>query len=216
MKGRGKAMRCKEISPLLIEYQENSLGPEGRGAVEKHLRECNRCRKELSEIEKLYHLLAEESVPSPQESFWTNFLPEVRARIEPKKKTRGLLIPKPRLVLGVLTVLTVAIVSIFMLTSDEKSLVESQGEEMEEIVLSPPELSSTTEELADILSEEGEVSLSIFLANGEEQQLDLIEGILDEDYLSQQSLNSVLGELDTEELKKIEESIKALQVGDML
>jgi anti-sigma factor RsiW len=216
MKGRGKAMRCKEVSPLLIEYQENSLASEERGAVEKHLRECDRCKRDLEEIEELYHLLAEENVPSPQESFWTSFLPEVRAGIESKKKARGLFFPKPRLVVGVLTVLTVAIVSIFMLSSDEKSLVESQGEEMEEIVLSPPELSSTTEELAEILSEEGEVSLSIFLANGEEQQLDLIEGILEEDYLSQLSLNSVLGELDTEELKKLEESIKALRVGEIL
>ena len=209
-------MRCKDVSPLLIEYQENSLGPEERGAVERHLRGCGRCRKEFEEIDKLYHLLAEESIPSPQESFWTNFLPGVRARIESKKKTSGLLIPKPRLVLGVLTVLTVAIVSILMLTSDEKSLVELPSEQMEEVTLSPPEASSTTKELADILSEEGEVSLSIFLANGEEQQLDLIEGILEEDYLSQLSLNSVLGELDTEELKKLEKSIKALHVGEIL
>jgi len=160
--------------------------------------------------------VAEESVPSPQESFWTNFLPEVRARIDSNEKARGLLIPKPRLVLGVLTVLTVAIVSILMFTPDERSLVESQGEEMEEIVLSPPELSSTTDELAEILFAEGEASLAVLLSNGEGQQLDLIEGILEEDYLSQLSLNSVLNELDTEELKEIEESIKALQVGDIL
>ena len=209
-------MRCKDVSPLLIEYQESSLGPEERGVVERHLRECDRCRKEFQELEEFYRLLTNEKTPSREESFWTNFLPEVRARIESKKKTRGLLIPKPRLVLGVLTVLSAAIVSIFMLTSDEKSLVELPSEQMEEVTFSPPEVSSTTEELAEILSAEGEVSLSILLANGDEQQLDLVEGILEEDYLSQLSLNSVLGELDTEELKEIEESIKALRVGDVL
>lgn len=209
-------MRCKEVSPLLIEYQENSLGSEERGVVEKHLRECDRCRKELGEIEELYRLLAKESVPSPQESFWTNFLPEVRARIESKKKTRGLFIPKPRLVLGVLAILTVAIISVFMFTPDERSVVELRSEQMEEVTFSTPELSSTTQELAEMLSAEGEASLAVLLSNGEGQQLDLIEGILEEDYLSQRGLNSVLSELDTEELKKLEESIKALHVGEIL
>jgi len=216
MRGREKAMRCKDVSPLLIEYQENSLGPEERGVVEKHLRECDRCRKELGEIEELYQLLAKESVPSPEENFWTNFLPEVRARIERKKKRRGLLIPKPRLAFGILTIVAVAIVSIFIFTSDESNLVESQGEEMGEIVLSPPELSSTTDELAEVLFAEGEASLAVLLSNGEGQQLDLVEGILEEDYLSELSLNSILSELDLEELKKVEEKMKALQIGDIL
>jgi|GEM_PF-1353261 len=209
-------MRCKDVSPLLIGYQENSLGPQERGRVKKHLRECDRCSKEFEEIERLYQLLAEESVPPPQESFWTNFLPEVRTRIESKRKTRGLFFPKPRLVAGVLTVVIVAIVSVFVFTSDEKSLVELRPQQMEEVAVSTPELSSTAAELAEMLSAEGEVSLTILLANGDEQQLDLIEGILEEDYLSELSLNSVLSELDVEELKELEQSIEALQVGDIL
>ena len=209
-------MRCKDVSPLLIEYQENSLEPKQREGVKRHLRQCGRCRKELEEIEKLYHLLAEESVPSPQESFWTDFLPEVRSRIESKRKTGGLFFPKPRLVAGVLTVLIVAIVSVIMFTPDERSSIELLSEQMEEVTLSPPEASSTVEELTEILLADGEVSLSVLLANGDEQQLDLIEGVLEEDYLSELSLNSVLNELDTKQLKELEESIEALQVGDIL
>lgn len=209
-------MRCKDVSPLLIEYQENSLGPEERGAVEKHLRECDRCRKKLGEIEELYQLLAKESVPSPEENFWTNFIPEVRARIESKKKTRGLFFPRPRLVLSVLTVLTLAIVSIFMFTLDKRNLVDRQSEQMAEIAISSPGFSSTIEELAEILSAEAEVSLDVLLSNGEGEELDFIEGILEESYLSQLSLNSMLGDLDLEELKKVEEKMKALQIGDIL
>lgn len=208
-------MRCKEVIPLLIEYQENSLGLEQREMVEKHLRECGRCRKELEEIERLCHLLAEESVHSPQESFWTNFLPGVRARIE-SKKTRGLLIPKPRLAVGVLTVLIVAIVSVLMFTPDKRNLVERQSDQASEITLSPPELSSNSEELAEILSAESEGSLDVLLSSGEGEELDYIEGILEESYLGQASLTSVLGELDLEELKKLEEKMKALQIGDIL
>ena len=209
-------MRCKEVSTLLIEYAESSLGLQERGGVEEHLRECDRCRKELEEIERLYGLLAEESVPAPEESFWTNFLPEVRVRIEEKKRPRGLFLPKPRLVLGVLTVLTVALVSVLMFTPSERHLAERQWELTEETDIIPPELSSTSDQLAEMLLAEGETSLNELLSNGEGRQLDLIEGILEEDYLSQQSLNSVLSELDTEELKEIEESIRQLQVGDML
>jgi hypothetical protein len=216
MKGRGEAMRCKEVSALLIEFAENSLGLQERGRVEEHLRECDRCRKELEEIESLYRLLAEESVPAPEESFWTGFLPEVRTRIESKKRTKGLYFPKPRLVVGVLTFLAVAIVSVLMFTPGERHLAERQWELTKETDIMPPELSSTSDQLAEMLLAEGETSLNELLSNGEGRQLDLIEGILEEDYLSQQNLNSVLGELDTEELKEIEESIRELQVGDML
>ncbi len=209
-------MRCKEVSQVLIDYHENSLQADERRRVERHLSECEKCRDRLKEVEQLYQLLARERVPSPGESFWTGFLPEVRARIERKKKRRGLLIPKPRLAFGILTILAVAIVSIFMFTLDKRNLVDRQSEQMAEIAISSPEFSSTTEELAEILSAEAEVSLDVLLSNGEGQQLDLVEGILEEDYLSELSLNSVLGDLDLEELKKVEEKIKALQIGDIL
>lgn len=209
-------MRCKEVSQVLIDYHESSLDADQRRWVKQHLSECEKCRDQLKEIEQLYQLLARERVPSPGESFWTGFLPEVRARIERKKKRRGLLIPKPRLAFGILTILAVAIVSIFMFTLDKRNLVDRQSEQMAEIAISSPEFSSTTEELAEILSAEAEVSLDILLSNGEGEELDFIEGILEESYLSQVSLNSVLSELDLEELKKVEEKMKALQIGDIL
>lgn len=209
-------MRCKEVSQVLIDYHESSLDADQRRWVEQHLSECEKCRDRLKEVEQLYQLLAKERVPSPGESFWTGFLPEVRARIERKKKRRGLLIPKPRLAFGILTILAVAIVSIFMFTLDKRNLVDRQSEQMAEIAISSPEFSSTTEELAEILSAEAEVSLDVLLSNGEGEELDFIEGILEESYLSQVSLNSMLGDLDLEELKKVEEKIKALQIGDIL
>ncbi|MGB7063414.1 MAG: zf-HC2 domain-containing protein [Candidatus Zixiibacteriota bacterium] len=209
-------MKCKEDSQVLIDYHENSLQADERRRVERHLAECDGCRGRLKEIEQLYQLLARERVPSPGDSFWTGFLPGVRARIERKKKRRGLLIPKPRLAFGILTILAVAIVSIFMFTLDKRNLVDRQSEQMAEIAISSPEFSSTTEELAEMLSAEAEVSLDILLSNGEGEELDFIEGILEESYLSELSLNSMLGDLDLEELKKLEERIKALQIGDIL
>ncbi len=209
-------MRCKEVSQVLIDYHESSLDADQRRWVEQHLSECVKCGDRLKEVEQLYQLLARERVPSPGESFWSGFLPEVRARIERKKIRRGLLIPKPRLAFGILTILAVTIVSIFMFTLDKRNLVDRQSEQMAEIAISSPEFSSTTEELAEILSAEAEVSLDVLLSNGEGEELDFIEGILEESYLSQVSLNSMLGDLDLEELKKVEEKIKALQIGDIL
>jgi hypothetical protein len=99
---------------------------------------------------------------------------------------------------------------------DKRNLVDRQSEQMAEFAISLPELSSTSDELAEILSAEAEVSLDVLISNGEGEQLDLVEGILEEDYLSELSLNSVLSELDLEELKKVEEKIRALQIGDIL
>jgi hypothetical protein len=216
MRGREEAMRCKEVSLLLIEYQENSLGPEQRRRVEQHLAECDRCTAELKEIEQLYQLLAKEESPSPEESFWVDFLPRVRAMIEAKRKARPGFVFNPRLAAGFLTVLTVAIVGFLMFAPDKENLVERQPEQTSEFALFSPELSSTTDELAEILSVEGEVTLDVLLSDGEGQQLDSIEEILEEEYLDQSGLNAILSELDLEELRKVEENIKALQVGDIL
>ncbi len=209
-------MKCNEVKLLLVEYYENSLDLDDRSRVKQHLSGCESCRFRLKQIEQLHQLLAKENVPSPEESFWTNFLPEVRSRIKDKKKPRGILIPKTRLAFGLLSVVAVVIISLILFTTDRRNMVEHRTEPMVETILSVSDPSSYTEQLAEMLSAQGELPLNVFLSNGETQDLELTEKILEQDLLSQKSLNSILIELSSEELKQLEESIKTLVVGDIL
>ncbi len=209
-------MRCKEIQLLLAEYHDNSLDPGKREKVAQHLTECENCRLSLEKIDQLHRLLAEESLPQPEESFWTNFLPEVRSRIEAKSKPGFSLFPKPKLAFGLMSVLVVMVLSIFLLTGNEKNLVEFRTESMEESILPESDLFPYADQLAEVLSEEEELSIDAFLSNGEGEELELTERILEEDYLSEESVSSILSDLSVEELKQVEESIKTLKTGDIL
>jgi hypothetical protein len=210
-------MKCKDCEELLIQYLENSLDAEERGRVERHLFECEACRISLQEMESTLRLLAGERVPQPEEGFWTNFLPQVRSKIGAEEKPGFTLFPKPRLVSGLVSVLVIVLLGVFLFNVGQKRVGELQTELSTESILSEAEYSSTTEQLAEVLSSEEDESIEVevFLQSSEEE-LALTESILDDDYLSEKSLNSILGELSMQELKQIEESVKALQISDIL
>jgi len=218
LKGRGKAMRCKQVELLLAEYYENSLDPDDKKRMELHLAECETCRLRLKEIEETFRLLTKDSVPPPEENFWTNFLPQVRSRIEAEDKPRFTPFPKPRLAFALMSVLVAVTLSFFLFNVDKKNLAEFQAEPVMETIFTESELSSYSDQLAEILSSQGDESLPIevFLSNEEREDLELTEKLLDEDYLSQRNLNSMLDELNLRELKQLEEDIKDLQIGDIL
>jgi hypothetical protein len=209
-------MQCKKIQPLLVEYHDDSLDPEKKEKVAQHLAECESCRLSLEKIEQLHRLLAEESVPQPEESFWTNFLPEVRSRIEAESKPKFSLFPRPKLAFGLMSVLVVMVLSIFLFTGNEKNVVELRTESTAESILPQSDLTPYTDQLAEVLSGDGELSIDAILSNSEGEELDLTEKILEEDYLSEESASSILSDLSVEELKQVEESIKTLKAGDIL
>jgi hypothetical protein len=211
-------MECKEFENLLIRYLEDSLDPEEKEKVERHLGECEACRTSLQEMEGTLHLLAEEQLPQPEEDFWIDFLPQVRSKIEAEEKPSFTLFPKPRLVSGLVSVVVIVLLSFFLFGDSPKRVGEFQTELSAESILSEAEYSSSAEQLAEVLSSEEDESLEleIFLSSTEEEELDLTESMLENDYLSGRSLNSILGELSMPELKQIEESVKALQISDIL
>jgi hypothetical protein len=211
-------MRCKEIKNLLVPYYDNSLDPDEREKVKKHLVGCGSCRLKLKEIEDTLGLLTKESVPQPEESFWINFLPQVRARIETEIKPIFTLFPKPKLVFRLMSVMVLVALSFFLFNLDQRKSVEPWPDTFMESIISESDLTSSTDQLAEILSSPSVDSLAIdvFLSSEGEEELELTESILEEDYLSRNNLNTILSELSIQELKQIEESIKTLQVGDIL
>lgn len=218
MKGVVTFMKCREVDFLLGEYYENSLDLNERKMVEKHLGECENCRLRLKEMEQTYQLLEKESIPQPEESFWVNFLPEIRARIEKKQKPKEKLVPKSRLAFSILSVLTVAIIAFHLFSVDRENIAQRRLEQSGEGILIESDFSSYAEQLANAISSEGDssISLEIVLSESDRQNLDLTETLLKDDYLSQEDLGSILNELNSEELKRLEENVKHLQLADIL
>ncbi len=211
-------MNCKEVHFLLNDYFEGSLPNEDKRRMEQHLKECESCRLDLKEIEQIHSILKQDSVTQPEESFWINFLPEVRSRIEKKRKPIGALIPQTRLVLGFLSILLVTFISFQLFSTDQRKLAELKLNQSIEITVTDPNLSSSADQLAEVLSVEDNqpTAAGVMLSEEEKQNLDLTGTLLADDYLSRKEINSILYELNSEELKKLEESVNQLRLTNIL
>jgi predicted anti-sigma-YlaC factor YlaD len=210
--------KCREIDRLLIEYHEEVLSPDRKKQVEEHLADCHGCRIKLEEIQNAFTLLTEDEVPQPQESFWIDFLPQVRSRIEAKDKTRTIFRPNVRWAVGLTSVLLVMIVGSLLFTKDNQTVVQQETEQPLETTLALSNPYTYADQLAEILTaqETEPVAVEALLSNGGTNQLGLAAEVLDEDYLNQVDINSILGELSLEELRQLEDNVKALNVADIL
>jgi predicted anti-sigma-YlaC factor YlaD len=211
-------MKCKKIHILLSDYLEDSLDPSERKWVEQHLEECDGCRLELKKMKQLYGLLDQDQVPPMEENYWTNFLPQVRVRIEERKKPKFSLVPKTRLALGLLSVLLVAIIGYNLLHAPQKNPALVDLNQNTEITVTDPMLSSAADQLADALSAESTQSTAagVILSEEEKQNLDLTVTLLAENYLNQKEISSILEDLNSEELKQLEENINKLKLATIL
>ncbi len=210
--------RCRDIEILLIEYHEDSLDPSQRKKVEEHLAVCESCRIKLEELQQAYGLLAEDSVPPAEESFWIDFLPQVRSRIEAKRRPGWILWPRARWAVGVVSVLALVIAGSLFLVREDVTLVEQEAGESVETGIALTDPYTYADQLAEELSSDsgGTFPVEALLANGGADDLGLAEDVLEEDYLSQRDFGSVLSELSLEELKELEQSIKTLNIEDIL
>ena len=210
--------KCKDVDRLLIDYYEGSLDPILSKKVEEHLADCEGCRRSLKEIERVYGLLAKDSIPLPEEGFWVNFLPQVRARIEGSEKPRRVILPRIRWSVGVVSMLLLVIIASLLLTTDRPTMVERETQATEEVSLALLEPYSYADQLAEVLSSQDETSLPIELlvSDGGVRDLDLAEKVLEEDYIRLTDLNSILSELSLEELRQLEEEIRTLDISDVL
>ncbi len=80
----GNHMKCRAIQKRLSPYQDGELKPQMQELVAIHLQSCQACRKQLAEIEGVWHTLGElrEIQPAP------GFYKQVREKInEPHKRS---------------------------------------------------------------------------------------------------------------------------------
>lgn len=211
-------MKCTEIHFILNDYREGSLSGDDKARVEQHLSGCESCRQDFKEIKLIFDMLAQDHVPEMEEQFWINFLPEVRSRIENKRKPIRTLIPKTRLVLGFLSILLVAIISFQLFNTDQRNLAQLKPSQSLESVVTEPNLSTAADQLAEVLSAPAmqSTAIGVILSQEEKQNLDSTGTLLTDDYLSQSDLNSILSELSSDELKLLKESMNRIKLSKIL
>ena len=66
-------MECNEVQSRLIDYLDNRLQPATREEVEKHLLDCEKCNKDLQEIQALFDTIYEAPLERPGEGLRENF-----------------------------------------------------------------------------------------------------------------------------------------------
>jgi len=121
-------MRCKNIRVKLVDYYENSLPHEERNLVQSHLDICPNCQKELQKISSTFELLKNESSYEPDEAYWVNFVPGVRAKIEKGRGTTLVPIPKLKIAGGIVSLALILLLGIFLFKEDQKIMFKSTGE----------------------------------------------------------------------------------------
>jgi hypothetical protein len=196
-------MRCKDIKFKLIGYFENNLSPEEKKLVQNHLDTCPRCQKEYEEIVSTFEMLKKESPIEPGEIYWTNFVPEVRLKIERKGETGVVIIPKWKLAGGIVTFFLILLLGVFLFRNDRKVMFKS-GTETYSYIL--PAEDENLEEL--IYAEEDENTLRPLFTDADRKKLVLAEEELEEHYWEKGGKEKSLEELDLKQLENLKETLE--------
>ena len=73
---------CDEITVLLSGYIDDELDQDERDRVETHLAECESCRRELTELQRVVEMTEMMRFKDPPNDVWTNYWHGVYNRIE--------------------------------------------------------------------------------------------------------------------------------------
>jgi hypothetical protein len=206
-------VKCKEVSQLLMDYNEGLLDGDRKRLLQAHLLDCAKCQKDLEEIKATFGLLSRGKISEPSESFWINFLPEVRQRIEKGKLRKPVRIFKSKLAFGFLSGLVVLIIGITLFLRDYRVKPESQFTILDYSLPSSYASYATYDKLSELLAfyEDQEVIRNSLFPE-EENGLVLLGEAAEEEYWSKKDLEMIFSELSIDELKMLAEKIEKTNI----
>jgi hypothetical protein len=82
-------MNCEEVQALLPDYYDDELSPITRYGIQKHLKGCAACSKELEEISLLFVKMAASPIEIPPESVKEGFYQMLEAEMKKEEKKRA-------------------------------------------------------------------------------------------------------------------------------
>jgi predicted anti-sigma-YlaC factor YlaD len=75
-------MRCEDIQKLMMGYLDGEISDDEKKLVEKHLNECERCRKEFDSFTRLKEVTDKVKLADLNEDIWAGYWKGVYRRIE--------------------------------------------------------------------------------------------------------------------------------------
>jgi len=76
---------CRECEPLFVEAFYNEINAENRKLLELHLKSCEKCAAEYSDMNATLNLMNQRERQEPSSGFFENYLPNLEKRIEQEK-----------------------------------------------------------------------------------------------------------------------------------
>jgi len=83
-------MRCEDAQPLLAHLAAGALDEPLRAELERHIRQCGKCRREYRALLRVGELLERATPLAPPRDLW----PEVAAQLTPHRPRRAPLVPR--------------------------------------------------------------------------------------------------------------------------
>jgi len=110
-------MACEAYRNRLLEYVDGDLAGEAQAEIEGHLAHCSGCREEVQALRETLALVARMPAPEPPETFWQQYLRELRQQVAPAPRSPRLrdwftipfLRPVPALAVGIALVFAVVL-----------------------------------------------------------------------------------------------------------
>ena len=102
-------MACEAYRSRLLEYVDGDLAGGAQAEIEGHLVHCSGCREEVQALRETLALVARMPAPEPPETFWQQYLRELRQQVAPAPRSPRLpdwftipfLRPVPALAVGI-------------------------------------------------------------------------------------------------------------------
>lgn len=110
-------MTCEAYRSRLLEYVDGDLTGGAQAEIEGHLAHCPGCREEVQALRETLALVARMPAPEPPETFWQQYLRELRQQVAPAPRPSRLrdwltipfLRPVPALAVGIALLLAVVL-----------------------------------------------------------------------------------------------------------
>jgi predicted anti-sigma-YlaC factor YlaD len=75
-------MKCEEVKPYLMSHLDGEIEPEKKAEIERHLAECEECRREYQAFVKLKQETDKKKLADLSDELWSGYWKGVYRRVE--------------------------------------------------------------------------------------------------------------------------------------
>lgn len=74
-------MKCKDLKYDYVDYLKGKVDEQLKSQIERHLKECEKCKEEIEKMRVLSHELDNYKIELPDNTYFINFIPKLNERL---------------------------------------------------------------------------------------------------------------------------------------